>query len=124
MLILGNGALCQPIDSAKISRHTQHRRQRLIGAGLVLFDRIEARAGRGVQRILKAVADPGADRVQVDIGHRRQHGGLVKQCLALEARFPEMPLAAVFAIGPTVKLGQPLSLVFLAVSVLMVNQLF
>jgi len=45
------------------------------------------------------------------------------QCLALEARFPEMPLAAVFAIGPTVKVGLPLSLVFLAVSVLMVNQL-
>jgi hypothetical protein len=53
----------------------------------------------GVCAAIQPGRDAGADRVQVHVGHGREHGPLIEQGLALVASFPEAAGAAVLAIG-------------------------
>jgi hypothetical protein len=50
---------------------------------------------RGVVAVFQILRHCGADRVQIDVDHRRQHGRFVQQSLTFEAALPEVAGAAI-----------------------------
>src|SRR5690606_42037855 len=50
---------------------------------------------------LRRIRHTGADRIQVDVGHAGEKGGVVEQGLAAKSPLPEAPGAAVLGVGET-----------------------
>lgn len=111
----------RPIDQFKVGRKAERQRgigiRRLVGEieqALDGFTEILFRPGlaaptprwdtllnRREIRVLRRFSHAGPNRVEVHIGHGRQHRGLVQKRLAFEAAFPEPPRTAVLGIGLT-----------------------
>ncbi len=70
------------------------------GAGLVVdLPSVNAALDAGVVAGLGRGRHLGADRVQIDVGHAADDGGVIEQGDALESTFPEVTGHAVLAVG-------------------------
>ena len=76
----------------------EQRRQRLLRPRRCLPNILDARRNAGHRRVFETIRHSSANRIQIDIRHRREHGPIVTERLTLVAPFPEAPFAAVFAI--------------------------